>query len=345
MRSKRGWACLAAGAALAAGIQAFASCTTFNGLSAEEHKDAGVPEGGQAVPGYLSTTDAARVCSLLFSCPHLDRESISTIAVPADAANFSICMDWLSGPVDPGRIGLATQRAVLSCMAKATTCDAAGACTAFDEIAADDPRCASVDAGYLETCTAEGDLVICDKIRGNQIIHCKNSYFNREGSCTLGSDGWNYCAAGKTCPGATCDGLFVLDLCMANVHMRYDCSVTGQTCGLDSVSQTVGCVVNDTLEKCTLAGTKCEGDKVWVCDGAQASYFDCASLGSKCVAQGGYAICVGLLDECSPADNAGVVCGGDKISLCVGGRKTWFDCASIGKKCQPPAPPRTAWCG
>jgi hypothetical protein len=346
---------LATGAALAA-LPGFASCTTFDGLKASGTRDAAATEGGQPEagepdagplpPGYLSLQDAARACSWLFTCPKLDRSLIRTIAVPADASNFAVCMQWLAGPVDPTRLGLVTQRYVLACLASAESCAAAGACTAFEELALGDPRCAAEpDAGPAESCTQDGNILSCNPTWGNLLIHCDNSYFNRKGSCTQGADGYHYCAVDTSCPPVSCDGLFVLDVCMAGLHIRYDCSVSGQLCGEDTKTKGLSCVVGGLVEECTLAGARCQEDKVRVCDGIYVSYFDCAKLGGTCQEQAGYTNCVLPADTCTPADSAAVVCTGDAVTLCIGGKATTFDCASIGKKCQPPQAPRTAWCG
>ena len=121
------------------------SCTEFNGVSAADDAspfptydggddvDSAIQDGAPAdgpLPGsgYLSTSDAARACARIFGCPLLASSIVESIVVPADGQNFSLCMDWLAGPIPPDRVGLAEQTQALACVSKTATCQAAGAC-------------------------------------------------------------------------------------------------------------------------------------------------------------------------------------------------------------------------
>src|SRR6185503_20798467 len=128
------------------------------------------------LPTYLSLEDAARACSLAFRCPELSTSITFSIGVPVDPLNFSDCMTWLAGPIPPTRVGFKAQKAVLACVAKATTCQAAGACGSAEQLAPDDPRC--MDAGAdvdLDRCEDNGATVIRCSV--NYALHCGTSYF------------------------------------------------------------------------------------------------------------------------------------------------------------------------
>src|SRR5579884_667951 len=71
--------------------------------------DAG--DGASAAMTLLSMDDAARVCAQIFRCPGLAQAIELSLAIPVDTPSsplsFSGCMDWLAGPIDKHRPGLA----------------------------------------------------------------------------------------------------------------------------------------------------------------------------------------------------------------------------------------------
>src|SRR5271166_6505396 len=89
----------------------------------------GSPPTDGGAPGLLSLAQAAQVCSLIFECPRLASAIDASLVIPLDfpstPLNFSGCMDWLAGPIDPARVGLAQQRTVLVAIAQARSCQAA----------------------------------------------------------------------------------------------------------------------------------------------------------------------------------------------------------------------------
>ena len=71
-------------------------------------------------------------------------------------------MDWVAGPVDPERLGLPQQRALLAAVAAAPTCEAAGAALPVQ------PAVAPADAGSAcgLTCADPTDLATCSAEAG-----------------------------------------------------------------------------------------------------------------------------------------------------------------------------------
>lgn len=341
-------------AAIASGLVAVGSCTTFDGLSAAPAPAAGGGASDAAVPqlGYLTTAEAVTACSWVFSCPKLPRSIGESIAVPVDSTNFSMCVDWFAGPIDPGRIGFASQASVLKCIAQSKSCAQAGHCVSFEWISPSDPRCAEAgvpDAGtYAEFCGDDGGSILyCSPKYDGLVVHCKGVYFDPKSKCMLGSSGSYACALDETCPSVTCDSTFFYDTCSANndLHMRVNCSATGHTCG-QSDAGLVGCITGNEFEDCNLYAVKCVDNRVRVCDAYYQSYFDCAARGGTCAAKtGAMPRCTRLLELCDPSDANAVQCTGSKISLCVGGTAVAFDCASVGLTCKPGNPPLTASCG
>ena len=159
--------------AVAIAIGAASACTTFDGLSASSDGgvDAGVDQGvvvvdaapeAAALPTYLSEGDAAKACALVFRCPLLASSVITSVAVPVDPTNFTLCMDWLAGPLPPNRVGIPIQSSIFQCIANATTCSAAAACVPIENFLPGDPRCADAGAGDAgkEKCADDGGTVL-----------------------------------------------------------------------------------------------------------------------------------------------------------------------------------------
>lgn len=338
-----------------------ASCTTFDGLAVPPPQDAStdvvqeapppadVHEASSGPPGYLSTSDAGHLCSLLMQCPYLATSIIDSLAVPADPTNYSLCMHWLSGPIPPDRVGLTAQTQALACMAAATTCGGAGACLWDENLAPNDPRCAdgsAPDGGDI--CGDDGGSVY--RCASGYILHCDSAFYASGSRCLTGADGTHWCALDTNCTVQdSCLGT-LNDFCgvPSNLHFGQSCAYDGYTCGLaaNQDSGLAGCFTGNTYEPCSSPGTSCSGNTtLQVCDGDMQSNFDCAALGGTCSTQGGAAICVKPGDTCTPFDNAVNQCSGSSISLCVGGHPATFDCASIGKTCVPASGGTSGHCG
>jgi hypothetical protein len=309
------------------------------------------PDVTPAPPGYLGTAEAVKACSWIFSCPKLARSLGESIGVPVDSSNFSLCVDWCAGPVDPTRVGFPTQASVLKCISQAASCGQAGQCVAFEYLTLDDARCADAavpDAGtYTQFCGDDGGAVVyCSPSYDNMVIHCGTGNYDSKSKCILGTSGAYACAVDKSCPGPTCDSTFFYDTCSSgkDLHMRVNCSATGKTCGQDDAGY-IGCIVGENFEECNLYAVKCVGSKVRVCDSYNQSYFDCAEVGGTCSAKLGMPRCTRPSESCDPSDANTVTCAGNNLSLCVGGKTISFDCSSVGLACKPGQLPLSATCG
>jgi hypothetical protein len=98
-------------------------------------------------------------------------------------------------------------------------------------------------------------------------------------------------------------------------------------------------------EACTTIAITCSGNTAQSCDGVEESPFDCAALGGTCSSKDNAIYCARPGDTCTPLDSDVNVCTGTTLSLCVGGTKSSFDCATISKQCVPGVVPQTPHCG
>ncbi len=157
------------------------------------------PDAG--APALLDLTTAARLCALVFSCPGLGQAIESSlvipVATPTTPLNFSGCVDWLAGPIDPARVGLAQQQAILQAIAgpaDTATCAAAYAASPVKP----------VDAGA--SCPADscvgGALQICSSL-GDFSVPCTAPLYAQTGTCVVPATSTAICATKKACtPGA-----------------------------------------------------------------------------------------------------------------------------------------------
>lgn len=376
MRSKR-----AAGIALIASlVTGFAACTTFSGLTvpsddAGTSADVNVPpkdgspppndaiigadvvDAGPSLPAFLSVADAVKVCSQLDKCPVLGKSITYSVAVALDPVNYSLCIDTLAGPIPPSHVGTALQAATLSCIAtKGTTCIAAGACLSQEFLAPADTRCnkipkdagADANPGAYQYCDTDAQaLYRCDPQYTFDVLHCQTGYFGAGATCVLTPDGTHTCAVGPDCPTTACSGNQLSYCTASGVHVVTNCADLGQVCGTDVTVDGggLGCLTSDRLKTCATAGSECDNRIVSVCDGFDRAEFDCQALGGTCSKTAGSARCQRPTDECAPEDPKVNVCTGSKISLCVGGKSTTFDCASVGLGCVPGTGAVTGRCG
>jgi hypothetical protein len=360
---------LVAALGLAAG--AFAACTTFDGLSAREGgnpppNDSGHPgdSGGSDSPvqpdatpkqtSFTSLQDAVKICALAMQCPKLPQSVQASLAIPLDTMNFSLCVDWLAGPLPPNRVGVANQATELQCVAKGQTCLGALACISQEFLDDTDPRCkglpdAGLDAapGTYQYCDDGGSVVRCDPQFLHDVLHCNSGYYSPGSTCTRGSDGTKTCSSGADCPQTTCSGNLLVFCGINNTHQGQNCAIEGLTCGED-VTDDSGiptCLTTDRYVSCSAQGTDCAGPAATVCDGFQRSQFDCDALGGTCTKAAGTARCKRPNDACAPDDPTINQCSATTISLCVGGKATSIDCATVGLKCVPGNASVSGHCG
>ena len=340
------------------GAGVIAACTTFDGLSASD--DGGVdassdratvvgdaaPEAA-ALPSYLSPSEAARACSLVFRCPLLASSVITSVAVPVDPTNYALCMDWLAGPLPPNRVGIPIQASIFQCIASATTCGAAAACVPIENFLPGDPRCADAGAGDAgkERCADDGGTVLrCAELYA---LHCGSGYYAPGSACMKGLDNSHWCALNPNCTTqSSCLGT-VLDYCGAGskLHEGINCAASGYTCGINPEAGAPDCLTDTTIKLCVAPGADCAGESVVVCDGYQESIFDCAAMGAACSKKSGPARCGRPSDTCSTFDSSVNACNGSTIALCLGGQPLSFDCASVSLSCKPAAGAKSAHCG
>lgn len=324
------------------------SCTVFNGLTATQPGEGGGGAGGAgpAGPSYLDLDAAVRACGHVLACPGLATSIAISIGVPADAESLSRCVSWLSGPIPEGRAGFDVQAQMLACVAAAPDCAGALGCAFVEVLQPGDARCAGVTA---DVCSGE-ELLDCGR---GVIERCDSVRYSPGTSCRLGLDGIGQCSLAGCLPAThgppACEGntLILCDV-TSRLRLAVSCTSLGLTCGEDATGQSAICGVNGAILPCDTAGeVTCspDGTTVRVCTGQVASEIDCAALGAACVAEGASARCAWPADECAPADADVDTCEGSVISLCVAGRRTAFDCASVGLACQPGSGAQRGSCG
>ncbi|MGD0524101.1 MAG: hypothetical protein ABSE49_03090 [Polyangiaceae bacterium] len=310
------------------------------------------PVDGSSPPAaYLDTDDAARLCSLLFQCPHLDDAIALSIALPLDdpsPLNFAACMDWVAGPIDPGRLGLMPQRALLSAVAAATSCAAAGAALPVQ------PATTGSTCGL--TCPTGSELSTCSADAGTYVLPCQPPYFGQAGAC-FATDAGATCVSTGSCPtGLSCSSDETsLIQCFPPGYatfVSYDCTLTARQCFVQAKGGGLAdCVIpGHNTAPCPLHDRRdaCDGTSVLACAGGLAAQteFDCNAVNRTCrISSALDARCVGAADKCTPFDTGENACSGTMITVCIGGVPSSYDCSSIGKSCVAGAAGQTAHCG
>jgi hypothetical protein len=330
---------VAAALGVGSAIALVAACTVFDGLDGKvENGDGGadamVPDDADLIQGeqagYLSLSDGVAFCSNVFACPNLPTSVEFSIDVPADPNHFSSCLDWVSGPLPKDRNGHDATAPILQCIAKATSCNAAGACLWQEVIDVGDPRCAGKDAGKLGSCGDDGgSLYFCNANPG--ILHCGNSYFQAGSTCLYDDAGAPWCNT-LPCSGQQCLG-DMLGYCGTDgLQYSQNCGMGGFTCGLDSKSGNDDCLTNGAKKACTSLAINCSGSTVEICDGLYLSDYDCSAYGGTCD-QTGFPRCKRPNESCTPLDGDVDVCAANDLTICVNGQKSTFDCSTLGKTC------------
>jgi hypothetical protein len=344
------------------------ACTTFDfpAPSGAMDSDASAPDataptdaGAEASPdagptSFLDLPTAARLCARTFQCPGLaqaiEASLVIPIATPATPLNFSGCMDWLAGPVDPARIGLSEQRSILQMIASATSCAEAYAATPARPLDTD-AKC------LLDTCSDPATLQTCT-LAGSFLLPCKPPLFDQDGGCVVpGTDEGALCVTKGACtPGGSCAGTTTYMDCykLGDSYTAFDCTLSGRQCVDQGAAECVSpghlaapCPAHGTDDRCDTSS----GSSVLHCAGGELAEteFDCTATRQTCSTANGVARCVGSSDVCNPFMLDGYVnaCGdgGSTIGLCIGGQRTSFDCSQIGLSCLPATTTQTPHCG
>ncbi len=345
----------AASAAAAAALGG--ACQTFNGLglpaeatdaASEAASDAPRDAPGPTFTSYLSLSQGAALCSLLFECPGLAAsiaESIGLVLVPTTTElSYAFCVNAVAGPVEADRIGLAMQRAMLTQIAGATSCsDALGAAYTY-EIFDSGVSCPS-------SACVNGVPTACDATGVVYVTNCDSALYLEAGATcktiALGDAGaYAFCNQTTACGrGATCAGT-VASLCDDRIGLAflYDCAATGRRC--ETAGTSVRCA--DLCAGGAAPAFACSGSSIRYCAGPVQSAYDCAAIGRACTTTTtGVPLCTASTDACTPLDVDVSQCAasGASISLCVAGQRTSFDCSSIGQSCRPGGTGQTAHCG
>jgi hypothetical protein len=326
-------------------------CTTFDGDSpAPPDAAADAADADAGLTSYLDFGDAIAVCSLVAKCPTLPYSIGLSLAIPLDSRYFGACMQMLAGRIPPSRRGLELQRGVLQQLVGKGTCNDALAAVPV-ELLADDTRCA---AGHA--CLSATEAVSCDDGGTGQTFGSLSRC-----AATLGGpkclsftvDGGTYalCAEG-TCTDthdeAQCNGSTLVTCSRTNgFRYSFDCAWVGLGCGTADGGgfPYTTCLAPDGDEACPgFNASDCLADSARYCVAVSASpawsRFACADVGATCVggrfADGGApAICTPppASSDCSPYDGDIGTCTDSTIALCVDGKRTDYDCATLGKQC------------
>jgi hypothetical protein len=273
-----------------------------------------------------------------------------SIALPVASDQFASCVHFLASPVPPSRPGFELHRGVLESAVGASTCHEALAAMPTELLFGADPRCPEV-AGSV--CYDESHAVFCGDQGFGTFSRCSET---RGGTkCVeIDVDGGRagVCARGPcegNIPEARCEKttLHTCDPRSYKLEIRFDCAWMGLKCSVGPEGyQTCVSADGDDARCPTFGVATCEGDRVRFCTGGEAlrwSTFSCGEIGATCqggmLADGGGPLpfCLHADARCSPLDASVGACAGDVIDLCVDGAPVSFDCASIGKRCDPRA--------
>jgi hypothetical protein len=241
--------------------------------------------------------------------------------------SFSFCMSWFAGPVDPHRLGLATQQSYLEKIASAANCG--------DAMQASVVKVA-LDYKYTpcttKTCSPTGELDECGlshacgpPLNGDS-AHCVS--FGGSASCVESSS--------SNCSGTSCSGTKGL-VCPGRLLGTFDCSVMGLTC----VDNGAACGGDDGSPICSAdqPSFACEGTHVRICaSNFYGSRFDCAAVGQSCATTGpgGSGAYCATAKDCDPfAPDMNTCDGAGGLTYCANGRRATFACSTIGKTCAP----------
>jgi hypothetical protein len=328
-------------------------CTTFNGDSPAP-PDAGADVADAGVLGYLVIDDAIAVCSLVAGCPTLPYSIGISLAVPVDSRYFGSCVQMLAGRIPPSRRGLELQRGVLQKIVGKRSCDEALAVLPV-ELLVDDTRC-NVGNG----CSNNAAIACDDGGTGQKLGTLSRCAPGLGGptcrSFPVDASAYALCAEGPctaTHSEAHCEADSLVTCDLANdFSLGFDCTWVGLGCGTADGGgfPYTTCLAPEDDARCPGFGASgCSGDSARYCVAVSSSpawsRFACADVGASCVGGrfvdggGTPAICspAPATADCSPYDPDVGTCAGTIVALCVDGQRTTYDCAKLGKRCDPGA--------
>ncbi|HVY49875.1 MAG TPA: hypothetical protein VHB21_28465 [Minicystis sp.] len=300
--------------------------------------------------GYLSTSDAARLCGMAQDCPQLSASLVASFGLPVARAtgtsttavlSQSECISWLAGPLPPSRTGFDVQQPLLRGMARAADCTKAAALAPVEFfVAAGDPRCTG------EACTAT-DAIRCAAGIGVD-SHCDSDLY-LESRCLSGKNaahtpqcGFEYCGVGAQFQCTAGDAAEYCDE-KTQIHQHVNCACSGLDCdgttgvcknptstGPEACGNDVGTRLG--VVQCATTGTP----DLEICDDSLWIRFDCQALGGHCGEDPSLvARCVFDDAACQPGDGDVDLCATDGVTLhaCLDGRKVDVSCPK-GTVCQ-----------
>lgn len=327
------------------------ACTSFDGL---EPSVGGAPPGSGGAGGQppegpralLPLLDAANLCSLVFRCPTLGGSILLSTGLPlvqtdAEARpivwNYSACIDWLTAPLEAGRVGFDSLREIVLLVAPAATCEQAAALLPFD--VAEDPV-ALCGASTEDLCDG-ADAVACPE---GVTAHCEGQLFAPTSKCEDPMMGARGCSLG-TCsaPEVRCDPdePYVVECTASGLNVVFSCDVYGLSCQAPA-----GCVASSGPTTCTTLGEQrcADGDRrARACairkpsGGLLAAEVECNGMAMTCAEEAGSARCMPPKASCSPYDVGQNQCQGNTAIVCVQGAETAIDCGLLGKTCVGPS--------
>ena len=332
-----------------------AGCTAFEGLEpgrgVTPPPTGGGGSGGEppeAPRSLLPLLDAANLCSLVFRCPTLGGSILLSTGLPLVATdagarptvwNYSACIDWLTAPLENGRVGFDDLRDAIVRIAPATTCEDAASLLAFDVAEDASSLCPASGGGGAGgndgTCGASGAVSCPSAITG----HCDDDIFGVSSECKVSSRGDVRCAldAGCTTPGVTCDGAFVIDCSASGFKTALSCERYGLSCqnGAGCVTPSGPTVCSAFGEQSCGVGQRAQACAVGYPPSLQMAAVDCSAMGMACSQEGNAARCAVPGSTCSPYDPTANRCQGETAVVCVQGQSVTIDCPLLGKTCQP----------
>ncbi len=235
----------------------------------------------------------------------------------------------------------ALTRTILSCGARATSCDALA-------------RCTGAGRG-LDFCVAH-PRGACD---GDVLVTCRGTPLPMAIDCARWSGGTcgtlngrlaclnpSMCAANATprCEGNTlvsCTGMPAFGgLRLQAIECGH--ALPGGRCMRVGAAGTPSCVPSD-LPPCDSVATRCDGSTAVWCLSAQGDdsgltwqfdrprevRIDCASMNQRCevARETGQALCAAAAEDCTSGETR---CDGGELRTCVAGRWETVDCTAIG---------------
>jgi hypothetical protein len=287
-----------------------------------------LPDGG----AYLTADEALGVCSKIWVCPLLRGSIQFSLAVftgyvsaLGNTDSFSLCMQWLAGPIPSDRVGYADQQRRLACIAQAATCAQALDCLPF---AFNPPECANADAGTW--CADGGLLYRCGSF--SLEAHCGDSYFGPNATC---DPLLHACVTSASCVGVKCQGSQQIACLTSTQITTSDCALAGMacestTCGAPGVPPSGNFPAVDCWNDGGTVIVSARGSQT---QGPLYSPFNCAAFGATCRKDGDAGVnayCALPGETCDLFGPKPTTClDATHIQTCFAGSTTVFDCASI----------------